>query len=74
MSGKNLDRIRIIGLFVTTVGGIVGIWYTLTHLNYGSWVIYTGNLMCLFATILIVGFIIFVLEWEDVTRGIDRRG
>ena len=69
ISGRNLERLRVIGLVITTVVGIVGVWYTVTHLNYGDWIIYMGNLMALFSTILIVGFIVFVLEWDEMIEG-----
>ena len=74
VSGKNLNRLRILGFIITTMVGLTGTYITLAYLNYGTWVYYMGSIMVAFVTVFLMGFILFILEWDNIVMGLKKNG
>ena len=74
VSGKNLNRLRILGFIITTMVGLTGTYITLAYLNYGTWVYYMGSIMVAFVTMFLMGFILFIPEWDNIVMGLKKNG
>jgi len=54
--------------------GLTGTYITLAYLNYGTWVYYMGSIMVAFVTMFLMGFILFILEWDNIVMGLKKNG
>jgi len=67
-SGKKHIGIRILGLTTTVVIAILGIYYTLYHLSSGFWMYNSGLILAGFVSLISIGFVVFVLEWDSLVK------
>ena len=67
-SGKKHIKYRILGVIITTIVSLCGIFYTVYELSSGMWMYNSGMILAGFVSLLSVGFIVFVLEWDDIVE------